>query len=345
MASVWDKLQEALRQAFAVPVYYFASTEQPLLREAAAAVRLALLEAEGDAESTLVEGPTPDLGELVAAAGTISFFGTPRVVELRELSPAAMGEKDAAELADLFSDLENAVLIVTALHKDKKAAASKKAKLLFEAARQVGFAAELEKPTRRENLEYLNKLAAQEASTWGRGAAEALLDRAGEDRTLLAAETARLAALAGYGEIGRPLVERYSAANIEADVFELARHITARRRRAAFEKLGELLALRHEPIAIAAALAGTFVDMYRVRVGSEQNKTVGRIFDEMGYKGNDWRLKKAKENAAPYSTAQLEACLLCLAGLDRSLKSSALPDKSVLLEAAVGELMRIEAGR
>lgn len=36
----------------------------------------------GDAELTRIEGPSPDIGEAVAAAGTISLFGTKRVVEM-----------------------------------------------------------------------------------------------------------------------------------------------------------------------------------------------------------------------------------------------------------------------
>ncbi len=46
------------------------------------------------------------------AAGTISFFGTRRVVVLPELDPAAYGDKDLDELCSTLSSLENAVVVL-----------------------------------------------------------------------------------------------------------------------------------------------------------------------------------------------------------------------------------------
>ncbi|MDL2294885.1 DNA polymerase III subunit delta [Ruminococcaceae bacterium OttesenSCG-928-D13] len=335
-----DKLEQLLAGPLEAPVYYLASTEQDLLREAAARLRRALLAAGGtEDEATRIDGPSPDIGEVVAAAGAVSFFGTRRVVELWEIAPSSIGDKDAAELGELFGEVSSAVLVVSALYKDKKTATSKKAKLLFDAAATAGVALELEKPSRRDNLEFIHAAAQAVGASFAPGAAEALLEAAGESRPLLENETAKLAAICGYGAITKAAVEQYGVHNIEADVFELARAITGGQKAAAFGKLNQLLGLRHEPIAIAAALAGTYVDMLRVSAGVAAKKNVSVIFKEMGYKGNDYRLKKALENARAYTPAGLEGCVRCLAGLDRQLKSSALPDKSILLQAAVGELI------
>ncbi len=340
MASIQDKLDAALKTPEAVPVYYFASQEQPLVRAAARRVRMALLP-DSTEEPTRIEGPVPNLGEVIAAAGALSFLGTKRVVELWEIQPSTMGDKDIDELTALFSEVDSAVLVVTVVYKDKKAAEGKRAKKLFAAAAKAGFAAEFAKPTRRENLEYLAQQAAGLGAGFAPGAAEALLERAGDDRDLLANEVAKLAAGCGYGNITADAVKTYAVHNMEADVFDLARAITAGRRAAAFAKLEELLAQRNEPLAITAALAGSFVDMYRVRCGTEQRQTVSAVFRDLGYKGSDYRLQKAKESAARYSTAALEECVLCLAGLDAALKSSALPDKSILLETALAQLLEM----
>ena len=77
------------------PVYYFYSSERYLVRQAvAAAVRL--LSADSDEETTVLDGAAPELEQLIMAAGTISFFGTRRVVVLPELDPAAYSDKDLA---------------------------------------------------------------------------------------------------------------------------------------------------------------------------------------------------------------------------------------------------------
>lgn len=93
------------------PVYYFYSTERYLVRQAtAAAVRV--LCAEGEEEPTVLDGAAPDIEQLIMAAGTISFFGTRRVVVLPELEPSAYGEKDLEELCGTLASLENAVVVL-----------------------------------------------------------------------------------------------------------------------------------------------------------------------------------------------------------------------------------------
>ena len=69
---------------------------------------------------TRVEGPAPSIEEAVAAAGTISFFGTKRIVELPMLEPSAMNEADVGALCDLMQSLENAVLVMSTVFKDDK---------------------------------------------------------------------------------------------------------------------------------------------------------------------------------------------------------------------------------
>ena len=336
LKSKWKELQDA-------SVLFFASTDPQLLRAAERWVCARWAE-EGDTDPTRFDGPVPDIGGVIAAAGAISLFGGLRHVVLREVAPASMSDADVKELQTLFGDLENAVLLVTALYKDKRSATGKKAKALLAAAGQAGFADELTPPSRAENLAFLQEAAAQCGARFGKGAAEALLERAGEDSALLQNETEKLAAMAGYGEIDLRMVEKYGARNVEADVFALLRLITAGRRGAAQEKLAELFALRHEPIAVAGALGGSFVDMLRVRTGAEARRGTGEVFKDMGYTGSEYRLQKAKENAARYSTAALEKGVLSLAALDLALKSSALPDKGILVQAAVEELILLREG-
>ena len=336
MALWTDKLEQALAKGGPLPVYYLASTERPLLREAEHMVlsQLAL-------DVTQIDGPKPDIGDVIGAAGSVSLFGDLRAVLMREIEVSAMADADVKELAELFSDVQSAVLVVTSVYKDGKAGGTKKAKLLADAAAQEGFALEIPKPTRAELAAHLERVAAGTGAHYARGAAMSLVERAGEDRVLLQNETLKLAAICGYGAITEEVVAAHGVAGIEANVFDLISLLTAGRRGAAFRKLAELDGLRYEPIAISAALAGAYVDMLRVRLGAAQRKPYQMVFKEMGYTGNPYRLKKAKENAARYSTEALGACVLRLSKLDVALKRSALSDKMVLMQAALEELVQI----
>lgn len=68
------------------------------------------------------------------------------------------------------------------------------------------------------------------------------------------------------------LVQQMGTLNIEADVFEMVRFVTANQLPRALHKLSQLLALQNEPIAVTAALSGTFIDMYRMKLGAAQRR-------------------------------------------------------------------------
>ena len=112
------------------------------------------------------------------------------------------------------------------------------------------------------------RAAAQGAELSGPAGA-ALLERCGEDPYLLENEVDKLSAAAGYRTITPALVAEMGVVSLEADVFEMVRLVTARSTAAACKKLHILLRLEQEPIAITAALIGSYVDLYRVKLGQQ----------------------------------------------------------------------------
>ncbi len=309
-----QNLKKALEQPLRHGVYYYYSTEEYLVRSYAAKTLALLAKQEDDAEVTRVEGPAPSIEEAVAAAGTISFFGTKRIVELPMLEPSAMNEADVGALCDLMQSLENAVLVMSTVFKDDKAKLSKK-RFAVEKARELGV-------------------------VLSPGAASELVERCGTDLFALESELSKLAAVADYGEITPELIAQMGTQSIEADVFEMVRLVTARNKTRAMAKLSQLLELQNEPIAIAAALSGSFVDMYRVKCGAAAHRNYAAVHKDFSYRGSDYRLRKSGETASHYSRAQLEHILSVLLGLDAALKSSAA-DGTVLLQTALCEVMQI----
>ena len=82
------------------------------------------------------------------AAGTISFFGTRRVVVLPELDPAAYGSKDLDELCSTLSSLENAVAVLGSVFplERSKLKLGKQAQKLQAQCKAIGYTEELAKP-------------------------------------------------------------------------------------------------------------------------------------------------------------------------------------------------------
>lgn len=322
------------------PVFYFYSTDPFLARSAADKTAAALVDQGG--ETTRLEGPAPTVEEIVMAAGTISFFGTRRVVELPALQPSAYTDKDMTEVCDTLKSAENAVFVLYSVLPEERGRIKlgKQAKKLVETCEVLGYAAELARPGLQEMRRILRERAEAQGAALPENAAAALLERCGQDLFLLENEVDKLAAASGYTEITPALVAEMGTLDLEADVFEMVRHVTARNPFKACEKLDTLLRLQNEPIAITAALIGSYVDMYRVKAGQQVKKPYGQVHKEFGYKGSDFRLKKSSETAARYTKAQLARCLDVLLELDRELKGSPV-EGTVLLQTA---LCRLAAG-
>ena len=332
-----NKLAALIEQG--CPVFYFYSTEPYLVRRAVGAVCALLARSTGE-EVTVLDGAAPDVEQLITAAGTISFFGTKRVVCLPELDPAAYSEKDLETFADTVADVENAVLVfgsVFEADRTGKAKPGKRAQRVIAQCRKLGWAEELAKPGSTQLRQMMAERAAAQGAELSGPAGAALLERCGEDPYLLENEVDKLSAAAGYRTITPALVAEMGVVSLEADVFEMVRLVTARSTAAACKKLHILLRLGQEPIAITAALIGSYVDLYRVKLGQQHKKSYSAVFKDFGYKGSDYRLKRSAQTAAGYTLPQLKACLDILLELDKNLKGQPVSPQ-ILLETALCRL-------
>ena len=327
------------------PVYYFYSSERYLVRQAVSGLTRLLASGE-DEETTILDGATPEIEQLIMAAGTISFFGTRRVVVLPEIDPATYSDKDLEELNDTLASLENAVVVMGSMFdlERNKLKLGKRAQKLIAQAKKLGYAEELAKPKPYELKVMMIERAKEQGATLPEGAASALMERCGEDPFLLENEVDKLCALSGYQTVTASMVAEMGTVSLEADVFEMIRMITAKNATGACKKLQTLLRLQQEPVAITAAMIGSYVDLYRVKLGAAKRKNYSAVFKDFGYKGSDYRLKRSAETASHYTLGQLEACMQVLLDLDKSLKSQPVDDQ-ILLESALCRLALAGSGR
>ena len=326
-------------------MYYFYSCERYLVRQAVAQVTR-LLSAESDEETTVLDGAAPEIEQLIMAAGTISFFGTRRVVVLPEIDPGAYGEKDLEELCSTLASVENAVVVLGSVFEMERnrLRLGKRAQKLIGRCRSLGYAEELAKPKPFELKVMMIDRAKEQDTILPDGAAAALLERCGEDPFLLENEVDKLCALSGYQTITASMVAEMGTVSLDADVFEMIRMITAKNATGACRKLQTLLRLQQEPIAITAAMIGSYVDLYRVRLGASKRKTYTTVHKDFGYKGSDYRLKRSAETASHYTLPQLENCMQVLLELDQSLKSKPV-EPQILMETALCRLAMAGSGR
>ena len=193
------ELEKRLKAGCAL--YYFYASDEALVHTAAQKT-LKYLNRD-DPETTVLDGPTPSVEEIVLAAGTISFFGGKRLVLMPLIRPSTYSDKDLQELCDTLADTENAIFVLTSIIEESygKLRPGKREQKLIAACEKLGYCVQITKPGRAALQEMARSWANECGAQFAKGAEAALLDRCGEDQFLLKNEIDKLAALSGYGTV------------------------------------------------------------------------------------------------------------------------------------------------
>lgn len=330
------ELEKCLKAGCAL--YYFYASDEALVHTAAQKT-LKYLNRD-DPETTVLDGPTPSVEEIVLAAGTISFFGGKRLVLMPLIRPSTYSDKDLQELCDTLADTENAVFVLTSIIEESygKLRPGKREQKLIASCEKLGYCVQLNRPTGAALQAMARDWAKEAGADFAPGVEAALLARCGEDQFLLKNEVEKLAALANYSTITKEMVSRLGTVTLDADTFDMVKLLTSGQADKAQQKLKTLLALQNEPIMITGALISNYLDLYRVLLGRRSRRSLGDVAKDFGYKGNwNYRLNSTEKTALRFKRAQLEDCLHILQRLDTDLKSSKL-DADLLMQKALCEL-------
>lgn len=319
-------------------LYYFYAPDEALVRSAANKALHVLK--EQDPETTVLDGPTPTVEEIVLAAGTISFFGGKRLVLMPLIKPSTYSDKDLQELCETLQDTENAIFVMTSLIEEKfgKLRPGKREQKLIAACEKIGYCVQINKPGRSELQALARSWAEESGAAFAPGTEAALLDRCGEDQFLLHNEIAKLSALANYGTITADMIQQLGTVTLDADTFEMVELVVSGRIEQAQKRLKTLLELQNDPIMITGALIGNYLDLYRVLQGRRSRRSLADVAKDFGYGGKwSYRLGKTEKTASRFKRHQLEQCLCILQKLDLDLKGSKL-DADLLMQKALCEL-------
>ena len=319
-------------------LYYFYASDEALVH--AAAQKALKYLTRDDPETTVLDGPTPSVEEVVLAAGTISFFGGRRLVLMPLIRPSTYSDKDLQELCDTLSDTENAIFVMTSLVEERfgKLRPGKREQKLISCCEKLGYCVQINKPTTSALQAMARDWAKETGAAFAPGAEAALLARCGEDQFLLRNEIEKLAALADYGTITPQMIAQLGTVTLDADTFDMVKLVTSGQTEKAQQKLRTLLALQNDPIMITGALISNYLDLYRVLLGRRSRRALSAVAKDFGYSGNwNYRLSTTEKTAARFKRAQLEECLHILQRLDTDLKSSRL-DADLLMQKALCEL-------
>lgn len=327
-------LKETLR-----PLYVLYGEEPYLIAHYAESIaNQAVPEDLGGFNLQKFDGQTATIDQMEEAVSALPLMAPQKCVVVRDLDITA-GDK-AERLLPLLEDLpETTVTVLYYLQTQPQPKKNAKWKKLLETAEKCGAVVCFSKKTETELARILCSGAIRRGCTLSPQNAALLVQQCGEDMLLLNNELDKLSALADGGDITAQMIKTAATKNLEAKVFDLSKAILRHRRDEAYTLLHTLLQQQEDPIAILAVLTNTYVDMYRMKTAQIAGRSaaqVAQIFTE--YKGKEFRLRYAAQDAAALSVADLRRALDDLAQADTALKSSRLQSRFIL-ETVLAKLL------
>ena len=167
--------------------------------------------------------------------------------------------------------------------------------------------------------------------------AQIVIDKCGNDLLTLKNELEKLCAYANKSEITAEMINGLVVENFEANVFELTKAIMAQNYERAFKVLDVLYFNKEEPIAILSVMSSVYIDIYRVKVATQNGKSIYDIAEIFDYKRKMFRLENAQRYSRNISMESVRKCLELMTETDMQLKSSKM-DSKVLLEKLIAKL-------
>ncbi len=325
--------------------YLFYGQDEPTLRERLASFCAEVSEpATADFNTSRFEGETAQLAEIAAAAGALPFLAERRLVLVENLTDSANGRTllgglpgvlanlpDWARLVFVETGLQDETPADTPAERKRKASRRQALKQLINIVESDprGKVIAFEPP--RDAVRWVMERAAHHHATIEPQAARQLLERIGDDLTLVDTELAKLAAATAGG---RPItaddVALLTPYSPEANVFHMIDALGQRQGEVALRLLRQLLDAGSEPLPIFALIVRHFRLLLIVKEQLEEGHSVERIVQALGPKVREFVVKKLAEQSRLYSLPLLERIYRHLLEVDLAIKTGKMnPDMAL----------------
>ncbi|MFT3951157.1 MAG: DNA polymerase III subunit delta [Oscillospiraceae bacterium] len=291
-----------------------------------------------------IAGKNLDFEALSDGCTAYPMFAERVAVTVNDLDADSLGKQDFELLLGLLGELSETTTVIfyatgVDLYKGKRFLSDKNKKLCDFCAKH-GAACEFPYQSAAELSKRIIASAEKRGCTIGKPAALYLAEKCLCSQALIKNEIEKLTAYADGGEITKATVDLLVTGQLEADAFRLAAAIIRGNAQAAFDILENLLDLRNEPIAILAAAATGFADLYRARAASSAGMSEQAVLTDFSYpKNRAFAVSNALRDCRNISTQRIRACMTTLAKADLDMKSARAPSRLVL-EQAVAEMLR-----
>lgn len=198
----------------------------------------------------------------------------------------------------------------------------------------LGIIAELNSRSQGSLASLLVKKAPDRGTSIGRQEAVYLVETVGTDMQNLLNEFNKVCAYSAGNPVTREMIDSVCVKSIEADVFMICDSIFEKKNDRAYAVMTELLRLGVSGQEILGAMNSTFMNMYRIKVALNANRTFEDVVNIFSLnKGQTSAARKLVAVVRPMKISTIRRCLNFLSDADVKIKRMAgVDDKTVLTE-------------
>jgi DNA polymerase-3 subunit delta len=291
--------------------------------------------ADWNREVVHVDGVSPDA--LVAAGAELPLFAGPRLLLVRGVG--TLPAKAAERLRDALAEArrrphgwpaEGTTVLLVAAGVDRRAPGLR---VLPEADH-----VEVRPPAGRALLGWIRERAGAQGLDLAPGAAEALVERVGEDLGRLAGELEKAALYAGPDRrLGEEAMRALTGETRARQYWELTQALEEGRRADATRLAGHLLASGDDPLVLLAWLVGYVRDLWRVLPAATRGLGAREAGAALSRRRPDWAVERLMARAQAVGLRGIARAVGRCFEVEQAVKTGAGSPRS-LLTALVAEL-------
>lgn len=287
--------------------------------------------------SLQMETASPD--DFLDAVNTAPMFSEYRIVSVTDFSPSLLTAAWQNTLFDYIKSPNSSTILIF-MFAESASAKSKPFKQLYQIIANHGLIIECMKKNKWELAPLLISYAKKKGKTLTRLQANQCIDRCSNDLQNLTIQLDKVIAYSKTDCIQTEDILMLTTPDLNSTAFDLANLILQKNGQKALHILEELYAQRIDPLQILGALNVSFIDLYRCNYIQRHPQERQNIIDAYGYKGKEFRLKKAEQIGRNYHLSQIKACIDILLETDIKIKTSPV-QKTVILETALMQMLQI----
>lgn len=287
----------------------------------------------------IFNGSEMKLVELQNECCSVSFFSSEKCVVVKNPPIDSFSSEQTKQLNEIINTKpESCLLCFISTSTDINTRSSSKWANFIKKIDKDGIVVTCLEKSRANVISMIESTVKKRGCSISSSLAGEICDRCLNDMVLINSELEKLCSYAlskNSGDITLDAVEALTAQQLDYKAFEIIKHILSKKSDMALKVVNSLFLEQVDAVAINAAVASSFVDIYRVKLMAKHNHSNSELSAEYDYKGKDYKLRNAGYDANKCSLSFVKNAILQLTDADVKLKSSKQDKKSIIEEAII----------